>query len=101
MLQLQSITRERDEALHFAETSTQKSQSRVERMMEEYRQLDQILKEQVQDNVGLVAANRQYQIEVEDLQEARTLIICFGISYFLLLILILLYWYCISILYSK
>lgn len=36
-----------------------KAQQRLQTMLEEYRQLDQTLSEQVTQNVGLVAANRQ------------------------------------------
>jgi hypothetical protein len=68
---VQSITKERDAALKFAEVSSMKSQERLTQLMEEYRLLDQRLAEQVRENVGLIAANRQYRIELEDMTIGR------------------------------
>ena len=57
--------------MEFAEETSVRGQERLKKMMEEYRDIDRRLRDQVTENVGLVASNRQYKIEIEDLQIDR------------------------------
>ena len=53
------------------EVASVKAEKRMSTLMKEYRNLDQTLAEQVSENVGLVACNRQYHLELEDMTQAR------------------------------
>ena len=47
------------------------TQERLTQMMKEFRQLDETLQEQISENVGLIASNRQYVIELEDIEKSK------------------------------